>query len=461
MKLAIIYSKEIKDRFEARHYINFVKIKHILEKCKYVTIREIATLKGGYTPSAHFIEDCTRGIYKNCFPFIKSANIRRSILDLTNLSFIDKEAQKILLKASIVKPFDVLIAMTGTVGAIALVPSIINEANISQNVVRIRIKEEWKSKFSPEYLVMMLNSSFGQIQIQGLLTSTNQKYLNQIEINKIKIPLLGELNEVIKIYKKIYFHEDNAFIKISQAKQIFEEEININHKNIKEKKTYIVNSKELSDILLPKFYYPKYSNTLKELKKKFKTVKLGDIADIKRGDEVGSENYKKYIEKSDSDVPFVRTSDLVNYEIDNYPDYYIDEEIYKELNQDVKEGDILYTKDGKIGLTAIMTKEDKCILASGIARIRIRKDIDTDLNPYYVFLVLSTEIGLYQALQRTVIAATLPHLRPERLAEVEIPLVDPRGQNKISQLVKDAFKLKAEKKKLFHEALTKIEGLLK
>jgi type I restriction enzyme S subunit len=457
MKIATIYFKEIEDRFEARHYINFVKIKHILEKYKHVTIQEIATLKGGYTPSGHFVENCTNEIYKNCFPFIKSANIKRGFLDLTNLSFIDKEAQKNLLKASTVKPSDVLIAMTGTVGAVTLVPSIIEEANISQNVVRIRIKEEWRNKFSPEYLVIMLNSSFGQIQIQGLATSTNQKYLNQIEISKIKIPLLGELNKIIKIYKKIYICENNAFLKINQAKQIFEEEINIKHQNIKEEKTYPVNSKDLFDILLPKFYYPKYLTTLKLLKKKFKTVKIGDIADIKRGDEVGSENYKKYIEKSDSDVPFIRTSDLVNYEIDNYPDYYIDEEIYKELNQDVKEGDILYTKDGKIGLTAMVTQEDKCILASGIARIRMKRDLD----PYYVFLVLSTEIGLYQALQRVVTAATIQHLQSERLAEIEIPLINPKKQKEISNLIKEAFELKAEKKKLVKEAINQVENLLK
>lgn len=64
--------------------------------------------------------------------------------------------------------------------------------------------------------------------------------------------------------------------------------------------------------------------------------------------------------------------------------------------------------------------EDKCILASGISRLRIKKDI----SPHYVFLVLSTIIGLYQALQRTVIAATIPHLQSERLSEIEIPLID-------------------------------------
>lgn len=186
-------------------------------------------------------------------------------------------------------------------------------------------------------------------------------------------------------------------------------------------------------------------------------MKLGEIADIKRGDEVGSKNYRKYVDRKDSDVPFIRTSDLVNYEIDNYPDYYIDEGIYKELKQDLEEGDIIYTKDGKICLAAILTSEDKCILASGLVRIRVKKE----LNPYYVFLVLSTNIGYYQAMQRVVIVSTLQHLQLERLEETEIPVIDEQIYNQISQLVAEAFKLKTEKKKLFREVLTKVEELLK
>jgi type I restriction enzyme S subunit len=262
--------------------------------------------------------------------------------------------------------------------------------------------------------------------------------------------------KLAKLKSLFYICENNAFIKINQAKQVFEEEINIKHQNIKEEKTYPVNSKDLSDILLPKFYYPKYLTTLKLLKKKFKTVKIGDIADIKRGDEVGSENYKKYIEKSDSDVPFIRTSDLVNYEVDNYPDYYIDEEIYKELNQDLTEGDLLVSNDGKIGLLAILTKEDKCIIQSHIRRVRFFDRIDS----YYALAFLSTDFGQFQFNQFTFTQATIPTIS-DRLAEIEIPLIDSQKQKEISNLVKEAFELKAEKKKLIKEAINQVENLLK
>jgi len=62
-------------------------------------------------------------------------------------------------------------------------------------------------------------------------------------------------------------------------------------------------------------------------------------------------------------------------------------------------------------------------------------------------------------LQRVVIATILPHLRPERLAEIEIPLINFQKQREISEIVREVFKLKAEKKKLIKQAMTMVENL--
>ena len=98
-----------------------------------------------------------------------------------------------------------------------------------------------------------------------------------------------------------------------------------------------------------------------------------EIATVK-SDEVGSDNYNKYLDKKDSDIPVIRTSDLVNYEVDQFPDFYIPEEIYQELKQDIKAGDVLFTKDGKIGMSAMITKNDKAIIASGMVRLRLKAE---------------------------------------------------------------------------------------
>ncbi|MBO6255018.1 MAG: hypothetical protein J6O49_15460, partial [Bacteroidaceae bacterium] len=101
--------------------------------------------------------------------------------------------------------------------------------------------------------------------------------------------------------------------------------------------------------------------------------------------------------KRKSDVPFIRTSDIVNYEIDQYPDFYIAEETYEELNQGFQDGDVLFTKDGKIGVVGMITSSDKAIISSGFSGLRLKANAkDYGITSEYLFLVLSIkEIGLF------------------------------------------------------------------
>jgi len=439
--------KTVDNRFSPKYFLITHELKG-LEKHPNIKIKKLGdivkyTISGSYIPK--YSDKGT--------PYLRVSDIKTIELDLNpdNLVYINENEIKIPDKIK-VKDGDIVIGRTAVLGVSSLINALSLGFIISQHLTRL------KPLLPTGYFVAFLNSSLFKKQMEIASYGITRVELTHAQLKEVKVPILEKryMEEIDKLIQLADKKHIEAFKKINQARQIFEETININHSNIKEEKTYFISSKDLADIFTPKFYYPKYLNTLKQVKKKFKTVKLGDIADIKRGDEVGSENYKKYINKKYSDIPFVRTSDLINYEIDNYPDYYIEEEIYKELNQDIKEGDILYTKDGKIGLPAMITKEDKCIIASGIARIKVQKEI----NPNYVFLVLSNEIGLYQALQRVVIAATLPHLQSERLAEIEIPLIDSQKQKEISKLVEEVFILKTEKKKFIKEALELIEDFI-
>jgi len=436
-------------RLSPRYFFIIRKIKDI-ESSSYLKIKSLGDITD-YVISGSYISKYS----SDGTPYLRVGNVKTCELNLNkdDLVYINEKEIKIPDKIK-TKEGDIIIGRTAVLGFASLVNNLSKDFIISQHLTRLHTQ-----KIPTGYLVAFLNSSLFKEQMDVASYGITRIELTHQQLKETKIVLpdgknLAIINELIMNADKKHIEAVN---KLNFAMEIFGEALAINHQEIDEEKTYKVDSGDLTDILTPKFYYPKYLNTLKKVKRKFKTLKLGEIADIKRGDEVGSENYRKYINKKDSDVPFIRTSDLINYEIDNYSDYYIDEDIYKELKQDLKDGDIIYTKDGKIGLLAILTSEDKCILASGLVRIRIKKELD----PYYVFLALSTSIGYYQAMQRVVIAATLPHLQQERLEEIEIPIIDSRTRDKISQLVKEAFELKTEKKKLMREALEKVEELLK
>lgn len=102
----------------------------------------------------------------------------------------------------------------------------------------------------------------------------------------------------------------------------------------------------------------------------------------KSGKEVGSEAY------GTGSIPFVRTSDIINFEIASDPTNAVSEEIYQQyaLQQNLAVGDILFIADGRyrIGKTAIITKYNiKSLIQSHIEIFSL-----TDSAPFtpYEFL---------------------------------------------------------------------------
>src|SRR5262249_38504314 len=123
---------------------------------------------------------------------------------------------------------------------------------------------------------------------------------------------------------------------------------------------------------------------------------FGDLAEeaclsVDTGDEVGKLAYG-----AEGGVPFVRTSDLSNWEIKADPKHLIDRELYQSLakKQDVQPNDILMVKDGTylIGTCAIVTEHDREIVyQSHIYKIRVKKN-SHGVNPFLLLAVLGSSV---------------------------------------------------------------------
>lgn len=161
-----------------------------------------------------------------------------------------------------------------------------------------------------------------------------------------------------------------------------------------------------------------------------------------------------------SDLPFIRTSDIVNHEADLYPDYYVAPCDAAGIKQSVQAGDVIFTKDGKVGCAGMITASDDVILSSGIEILRLKKSaIKEGLTQEYLFTALSIpEIGLYGAVRRTVVASTIPHLCEERLRDIEIPKMEQNHIDTITRLVKEAYDLKAKRKDLLKKSYKILEN---
>jgi len=450
-------------RFEPSYYYysKILKNKNIQKGFNFIKLDELSEIisDGEHSHIPRQKERAVRYLY--------GRNVKEGVINFDPVSDISYISEKnfIRFKRTHIKQNDILLTIVGTIGKSALYKSeYVGKAGIPRHIGKITLKQN--SEITPEFITAFFRSKVGKWQLENITTGNIQPLLSIKNIRTLDIPRTPQnfIDNITALEKIAIKNEIKALSIISKAQELFYNKFNIDFSACNEKNNFSVNLSdfEKADLWTPAYSYPLYRNVLKAIQKKWQTVLLGEVATAKKGDEVGSNNYNKYLDKKDSDVQFIRTSDLVNYEIDQFPDFYIPEEIYQELGQDVKDEDVLFTKDGKIGMSAMITKNDKAIIASGIARLRLKTEANKyNLTPEYLFIVLSLkETGLFPAIRRTVVASTIPHLREERLKEFEIPVLDKNSINEITELVKEAFKLKDEKKKLIKEVSRRIDNYL-
>ena len=151
-------------------------------------------------------------------------------------------------------------------------------------------------------------------------------------------------------------------------------------------------------------------------------VKQGVIG-IKKGHEVGGAAY------GTGDVPFVRTSDLSNFEIRTDPTRSVSEEVYERYRtqQDLRPTDILMVVDGRyrIGTTAILTENNyRCVVQS---HIRIMKFYKPDIvDSYGILFALNLPFVKLRIRSLIFVQSTLGTLG-NRLLELEIPILTHQG----------------------------------
>lgn len=188
-------------------------------------------------------------------------------------------------------------------------------------------------------------------------------------------------------------------------------------------------------IYIPKYYDPSITDELQSLRGTHDLLSVQQLVDDKvisfgTGHEIGKLAY------GTGDIPFVRTSDISNWEIKSAPKQGVSEEIYNEYaaSQDVQVGDILLVRDGTylIGTNCIITELDKKILyQSHILKIRVNNK--EQIDPYLLFLALNSDIVQRQIRSVQFTADTIDTIG-NRYLEFTIPI--PKNSKKKRMLAK-------------------------
>lgn len=432
-------------------YTQIVKNKNIDKGINYIKLGKYSTISDG--EHSAIPRNSTAGIR-----YLYGRNIKEGIINfdpISDDSYIYPYDYDIFSRCHISQN-DVLIAIYGTVGKSAVYRNeYVGTAGIPRHIANITLKKG--APITPEYLTSFFRSKYGKWQIFSLMTGNIQQLLSLKNLRDFDVPVVDKktIATITANEKKAIECEIMAQKLLKDAQELFFKGLNFDISSVTRDFCFSVKFSQLEEnnIWSTSFYDKLYVKMAKALEKSNGIKTLRDLVDVCHGDEVGSENYKEFIDRNEEDKPFIRTSDIVNNEVDLYPDYYIPPYATDGVKQDVKPGDVIFTKDGKIACVGMITNSDNVILSSGIERLRLTKKAKEEgFTQEYLFTALSIpEIGRYSAIRRTVIASTIPHLRVERLKDIEIPLMDQGIINEITELVKKAFDLKSERKDVLKE----------
>jgi type I restriction enzyme M protein len=181
-------------------------------------------------------------------------------------------------------------------------------------------------------------------------------------------------------------------------------------------------------------------------------VKKG-VLSLSTGDEVGKLAY------GTGDIPFVRTSDISNWELKLDPKHCVSEEIYERFKarQDVRPNDILIVRDGTylIGTCAIITEYDLPMLyQSHIYKIRVEDA--SRINPFLLLAALNSEF-VQRQIKSFCISQDIIDSLGDKIHQVRLALPKAKDwRSRIANLVEKVIRDRIEARELARKATEEI-----
>ena len=385
---------------------------------------------------------------KSGIKYFSAQHVRNGFIDdseAKNISKIIDEKNK----RSRLREGDVLLSTVGTIGFAGLVTEGLLPANIDRHVARIALKEK---TLDPHFLVAFLNSSFGRFQTVREATGNVQLNLFIDKIKELRVPKTNN-HEVSQMVKNALRELRNSKALYSQAEDLLLKELKLKDFQPKEELSYIVN---LSDVKSahradPEYFQPKYKKIEEKLVKTFDAKKIKYLDFIK----VTTGQYSEEYTTKDQGKPYIRGTDLTKGTVN------LDNLVYIEPQRQIpskkaKEGDVVVTRVGTIGISARLPKEvEGGTISDNLIRLRFPEET---LNSYYVSLFFNT-IGS-QLMIRESRGSVQARLNQETLKEIVLPILPKSTQQKVADLVHQSHQARKKEKYLLEKAKREVEDII-
>ena len=448
LDISIVELKNLWDgfRFDSEYYLKeYVQLDDLLQKNGGNVFENYTTFIKKWifdiSPD-HYVE-------QDWVPFIRSWDLKDIFISSNNeIIQIDKESHQKEIKTELLKD-DILLSKVGTIWDFGLNLRF-EKLNLSQNVVGIKIKKEYK-KIS-WFLVAFLNSKYWRLQINRKISWQVQQKLTLDDVKFLYVPKFSGniIEKTDHIIRESFDIQEQSKSLYKQAEKILLSEFGLEKYRSTENTISIKNSGEVRIFsrMDAEFFQPKYDEIVEKISKT-KTDTLEHITDYKKWVEPWSEAYTD----DKNWVPFVRVSDISINGIDR-----IEKKISPELAESYKwayspkKGEVLITKDGTIGISCTITEDVDSILSWAFLRLQPKIKIEQE----YLALVLNSIVCKLQ-IERFSGWAIIEHLKPSDLMQIKIPIVAEPIQQKIAELVTQSHKARNRSKKLLEVAKRAVE----
>lgn len=343
----------------------------IPEDWEVMSVEDIAEVRSGKRlPLGNSLTDKV-----TAYPYIRVADMETGTVNLDEIKYVPEQVYPSIKNYRIFLD-DIFISVAGTLGIVGKIPPQLNGANLTENADRLT-----NISCDRDYLMYLLMSPLIQNTIESERTLGAQPKLALTRIRKFKIPLPPSKVEQTAIANAL--GDADALIQSITS--------------------LIAKKRQIKQGAMQTLLNP-YENG--RLKAGWVVKKLGDVAILKA--RIGWQGLTTAEYRKTGDYFLITGTEFRNGYIDWGSCFYVDLSRYKQdRNIQIKENDVLVTKDGTIGKVAFIKRISKpATLNSGVFVIR---PIDGSFYPEFFYYVLLSDI-FDRFLSQLSAGSTISHL---------------------------------------------------
>jgi hypothetical protein len=151
-------------------------------------------------------------------PYVRPTEIRDGSIDVASLRRTTRKIADSYRRSSL-KPGDVVLSIVGSIGKVAIVPSLLEGANITQSSARLRPRQ---GLVSSEFLAWFLRSPLAKSQFDEVELGTGVPRLNIGDIRRFLMPVApaAEQRRIVATVERLFAHVDGARARLDKVTAI-------------------------------------------------------------------------------------------------------------------------------------------------------------------------------------------------------------------------------------------------